>query len=101
MASARRDIIEAAFELGTNVTAHGSVPFAIFAFLRSPQSFEQCMFNAVLSGGDRDTLGAMACGVSGAYLGIEAIPAEWRGKLENRTHIESLATRLAASSAQP
>jgi len=36
----------------------------------------------------------MACAVSGAYLGVEAIPQAWREKLENREHIEELAVRL-------
>jgi ADP-ribosylglycohydrolase len=38
----------------------------------------------------------MACAVSGAYLGVESIPREWRGKIENREHIEELAVKLAA-----
>lgn len=96
MAVGEIDIRDAAHRLGTNVTAHGSVPFAIFAFLRSPGSFKQCLFNAVLCGGDRDTLGAMACGVSGAYLGIEAIPAQWCERLENGAYMESLARKLTA-----
>ena len=50
---------------------------------------------AILNGGDRDTLGAMACGLSGAYLGIEAIPQAWWAKLENREYIEALALKLA------
>jgi len=37
----------------------------------------------------------MACAISGGYLGEEGIPAEWRKRLENRTRIEALATRLA------
>jgi ADP-ribosylglycohydrolase len=37
----------------------------------------------------------MACGVSGAYLGVEAIPHAYREKLENREYIESLALELA------
>jgi hypothetical protein len=45
--------------------------------------------------GDRDTLGAMACAVSGAYLGVEAIPQAWREKIENGQHIEGLAIKLA------
>jgi poly(ADP-ribose) glycohydrolase ARH3 len=73
---------------------HESMPFAVYAFLRHPQSFEGCLLCAVLHGGDRDTLGAMACAVSGAYLGIEAIPPAWREKLENRKHIEDLADKL-------
>jgi ADP-ribosylglycohydrolase len=46
-------------------------------------------------GGDYDTLGTVACAVSGAYLGIEAIPQAWREKLGNRQYIEDLALELA------
>jgi poly(ADP-ribose) glycohydrolase ARH3 len=86
---------EAADEIGQSVLVHESMPLAIYAFLRHPRSFCRCVFCAVLNGGDRDTLGAMAGSVSGAFLGVDAIPATWRGKLENRAYIEELATRLA------
>lgn len=65
-----------------------------FTALCHPQSFEACLFCAILNGGDRDTLGAMACAVSGAYLGVETIPQGWREKLENREYIEDLALKL-------
>ena len=87
--------LDAAHRLGRSVAVHESMPFALYAFLRHPHSFEDCLFCAVLNGGDRDTLGAMACAVSGAYVGVEAIPAGWREKLENRETIEGLAFRLA------
>jgi len=48
-----------------------------------------------MHGGDRDTLGAMAGAVSGAYLGMDGVPPEWRAKLENNTTIEKLALELA------
>jgi poly(ADP-ribose) glycohydrolase ARH3 len=86
---------DAARRLGRSVAVHESMPFAVYAFLRHPQSFEECLFCAILNGGDRDTLGAMACAVSGAYLGVEAIPPAWREKIENRQHIEGLAVQLA------
>jgi poly(ADP-ribose) glycohydrolase ARH3 len=85
----------AAARLGRSVAIDESMPFAIYSFLRHPKSFEDCLFCAVLNGGDRDTLGAMACAVSGAYLGIEAIPVSWRNKLGNQTAIEDLASALA------
>jgi poly(ADP-ribose) glycohydrolase ARH3 len=85
----------AAVRLGRTVAVHESMPFAIYSFLQNPQSFEECLFCAVLHGGDRDTLGAMAGAISGAYLGIDAIPAAWQGKLENRAYIERLAAALA------
>jgi poly(ADP-ribose) glycohydrolase ARH3 len=86
---------DAAKRLGRGVAVHESMPFAVYSFLRHPQSFEACLFCAILNGGDRDTLGAMACAISGAYLGVGAIPLVWREKLENRGYIEGLAVRLA------
>jgi poly(ADP-ribose) glycohydrolase ARH3 len=85
----------AANRLGRSVAVQESMPYAIYSFLRHPKSFEDCLFCAILHGGDRDTLGAMSCAISGAYLGIEVLPQRWLQKLENRGYIESLATKLA------
>jgi poly(ADP-ribose) glycohydrolase ARH3 len=85
----------AAERLGRSVSVDESMPFAIYSFLRYPKSFEDCLFCSILNGGDRDTLGAMACAISGAYLGIEAIPKPWCNMLENREAIENLASSLA------
>jgi poly(ADP-ribose) glycohydrolase ARH3 len=97
-----RDLIErnaspdkAAEAIGRTVAVHESMPFAVYAFLTHPHSFEDCLFCAALNGGDRDTLGAMACAISGAYLGADQIPRPWSEKLENRGDIEQLAIRLA------
>jgi len=87
---------EAARKIGRSVAVHESIPFAVFSFLRHPKSFESCLMCAVLNGGDRDTLGAMAGAISGAYLGIDAIPPQWISRLENRTLIEKLAIDLYA-----
>jgi poly(ADP-ribose) glycohydrolase ARH3 len=88
---------QAAQKLGRTVVVHESMPFALFSFLRFPQSYEECLFCAILHGGDRDTLGAMAGALSGAYLGIERIPWGWRQKLENYDLIAQLALGLANS----
>ncbi|MGC9357423.1 MAG: ADP-ribosylglycohydrolase family protein [Anaerolineae bacterium] len=85
---------EAGRRLGPGVAAHESVPFALYAFLRHYDSFEDCLFCAALNSGDRDTVGAMACAISGAYLGVEALHRTWRAKLENRERIEALALDL-------
>ena len=82
-------------ELGRTVAVHESLPFALYSFLRHPKSFEDCLLCATLHGGDRDTLGAMACAISGAYLGIESIPESWKAKLENRRYLEELAWGLS------
>ncbi|UCF72656.1 MAG: ADP-ribosylglycohydrolase family protein [Deltaproteobacteria bacterium] len=82
-------------QLGCTVAVHESLPFALYCFLRHLKSFEDCLYCAVLHGGDRDTLGAMVGAVSGVYLGIESIPESWRQKLENRAYIEDLALGLS------
>jgi poly(ADP-ribose) glycohydrolase ARH3 len=86
---------QAARRLGHSVAVHESMPFAVYAFLRHPGSFEACLFCAISYFGDLDTLGAMACAIAGAYLGEEAIPLDWRNRLENRQHIKGLARKLA------
>lgn len=86
---------EAAARLGRSVAVHESMPYALYSFLRHPTSYEACLFCAIMHGGDRDTLGAMACAISGAYLGVEAIPLLWRRKCENHDYIEALARTLA------
>ena len=90
----------AAETIGRTVAVHESMPFAVYSFIRYHQSFEECLLCSVLNGGDRDTLGAMACAISGAYLGIEAIPKFWCDKLENRSYIEDLAINLFEKSLQ-
>jgi poly(ADP-ribose) glycohydrolase ARH3 len=90
----------AADRIGRTVAVHESMPFAVYSFLRNASSFEECVFCAVLNGGDRDTLGAMAGAISGAYLGLEAIPESWRRKLENGAYIEQLASKLAQMAAK-
>ncbi len=85
---------EAADQLGRGVEVHESLPFALYCFLRHPYSFEKCLLCAVLSEGDRDTVGAMSGAVSGAYLGEEAIPHAWADRLENRALIRDLACHL-------
>ena len=81
-------------ELGHGIEAFNSVPAAIYSFLRHPDSFEKTVIYAISLGGDTDTIGAMAGAISGAYLGIEAIPTKWQIKLENQEYITELAERL-------
>ncbi|MDZ7712727.1 MAG: ADP-ribosylglycohydrolase family protein [Rhodovibrio sp.] len=81
--------------VGRSVAAPESVPFAIYAFLAAPKDFEACLDTAIFHGGDRDTLAAMACSISGAYLGEHAIPEPWRARIEHRCQLRELARRLA------
>lgn len=80
--------------LGNGIEALNSVPTAIYSFLRQPKSYKDCVLYAISLGGDTDTIAAMAGAISGAYLGVEAIPPSWRARLENRHYIGLLAEKL-------
>ena len=80
--------------LGNGIEAPRSGPTAIYCFLRQPKSYKDCVIYAISLGGDIDTIAAMAGAISGAYLGIETMPEEWRAKMENRAYIEALAEKL-------
>jgi poly(ADP-ribose) glycohydrolase ARH3 len=68
--------------LGRDITALGSVPTALALFLRTPQNPADAILNAVLAGGDTDTIAAMTGALVGAHCGEAAIPSHWRSRLE-------------------
>ncbi len=88
---------EVAIRLGNGVEAFNSVPTAIFCFLRHPDSFEDAVLEAVSLGGDADTIACMAGAISGARMGLAAIPGEWISKLENKDYLEKLGLDLWAA----
>jgi ADP-ribosylglycohydrolase len=53
----------------------GSVLWSLYSFLRNPDNYWDTVCTAIAVGGDVDTTAAMAGAVSGAYLGLEAIPS--------------------------
>ncbi|MGQ9584273.1 MAG: ADP-ribosylglycohydrolase family protein [Anaerolineae bacterium] len=51
-----------------------SVLWSLYAFLRTPDDYWETVCTAIAVGGDVDTTAAMAGAISGAYLGLGAIP---------------------------
>ena len=74
-----------------------SAPAAIGAALAAA-SFRDAVEVAVNSGGDTDTVGAMAGGIAGAWFGEQAIPPSWLAAMENgpkgRDYLRGLVGRL-------
>jgi poly(ADP-ribose) glycohydrolase ARH3 len=84
--------------LGNSLEAHRSVVTAIACFASSPRSYEDTIGRAISQGNDTDTLAAMAGALSGAHLGLLAIPQALLAKLEDGpkgwSYIRQLAERL-------
>lgn len=82
-------------ELGNSVLAQESVVTALCLAARCV-SFEELMEQVVATGGDTDTIGAMAGSVWGARHGYQALPD---AQVEERDRIERLARELARAAA--
>jgi len=70
---------------------HGISPFVIssvlwslYSFLRTPDDYWETICTAIAVGGDVDTTAAMAGAISGAYLGLDAIPSHLSKYLTDR-----------------
>lgn len=87
-------------QLGNGIAAQDSVMTSIACFTIWPDSYEEVVANAIAMGGDTDTIAAMAGAISGAHLGVHAIPKPFLDCLEDghkgKTYIAHLAESLVA-----
>jgi len=83
---------------GNSLEANRSVMTSIMCFVEAPDSYADTVRRAIGSGGDVDTLAAMAGALSGARLGMDRIPKHLLSCLEDdvqgRTFLIELADRL-------
>ncbi|WP_425394934.1 ADP-ribosylglycohydrolase family protein [Aeoliella sp.] len=93
--AARLDTVRDLGLFGNGIEATASVVTAIAAFGLTPDSYGETIGNAILLGGDTDTIAAMAGAISGAYLGVGAIPSDLLAKLEDRKQGKSYIEQLA------
>jgi ADP-ribosylglycohydrolase len=61
-----------------------SVLWSLYSFLRTPDDYWETICTAIAVGGDVDTTAAMAGAISGAHLGVAAIPPDLASRLTDR-----------------
>jgi ADP-ribosylglycohydrolase len=61
-----------------------SVVWSLYAFLRTPDDYWATVCTAIGVGGDTDTMAAIAGAISGARLGLGALPARLVERLNDR-----------------
>jgi ADP-ribosyl-[dinitrogen reductase] hydrolase len=90
---------------GVSGYVYHTVPLALYCWLRAPGDFRQAVEEAIVLGGDADTVGAIVGGVAGATVGAGGVPAEWiDGLLEwprSTGWLRGLAEQLAGDSGRP
>lgn len=78
--------------------AEVSIKAALYCFYNT-NSYEECLKESLLLGGDTDTVASLSCGLMGLCLGFYGIPNEWRNILidkgVNQTkYLESIAEEI-------
>lgn len=81
-------------QFGTSGVMWDVLPAALYSFLKSPKEFEESVLRAVNLGGDTDTAGFVTGQLSGAYNGIQNIPAHLISQLENKDELKRHGTKL-------
>ncbi len=81
--------------LGEGWVGEEAVALALYCFLRYPHSYSKCVTRAANTNGDSDSIACIAGAISGAYLGIDAIPISWIERIELREYLIELSQRLA------
>ena len=81
--------------LGEGWIGEEAVALALYCFLRYPDDFKKVVIRGANTNGDSDSIACIAGSISGAWLGVEAIPEDWIGKIEKSEYLGELARRLA------
>jgi len=82
--------------IGEGWVAEEAVTLALYCFLTSPDDFLTTIRRGANTQGDSDSIACIAGGISGAYLGIRALPGAWVARLEKSEYLADVARRLAA-----
>jgi ADP-ribosylglycohydrolase len=62
----------------------GSVLWSLYSFLKNPDDYRETIRTAIAVGGDVDTTAAMAGAISGAHLGLGAVPLSMTQRLTDQ-----------------
>ncbi|MDH5403673.1 MAG: ADP-ribosylglycohydrolase family protein [Candidatus Heimdallarchaeota archaeon] len=85
---------DAMMQLGEGWIGEEAFAMAMFSVLRNPDNYKKTVTTAINITGDSDSVGCIAGGISGAFLGLDAIPKDWIPNLRNSEILDDYITRL-------
>lgn len=100
LAETEKEVTEATLEFGQACPLPQSFPSALHAFLRHSNNFETAILANLRAGGDNAGRGAMLGSWLGAYLGVHAIPSEWRTRLTAAPRISAALDKILLDEAR-
>jgi ADP-ribosylglycohydrolase len=78
-------------QIGEGWVGEEALAISVYCAMRFHNSFKAGVLAAGNHSGDSDSTGSITGAILGALLGVEAIPREWREKVENASYIQKLA----------
>lgn len=81
--------------LGEGWIGEEAVALALYCFLKYLDDHEKMVIRGANTNGDSDSIACIGGSISGAYLGIGAIPDQCVKEIEKSEYLNDLATRLA------
>jgi ADP-ribosylglycohydrolase len=82
--------------LGEGWVGEEAVALALYCFLKYPDDYVKVVLRGANTNGDSDSIACIAGSISGAYLGIDALPKEWGSKIEKSDYLAKFAERVTA-----
>jgi ADP-ribosylglycohydrolase len=83
--------------IGEGWIGEEAIALALYCVLRYPDDYVACVRRAANTDGDSDSIASIAGGIMGARLGLDAIPADWIDRCENRDYLFALGQRLGTA----
>jgi len=81
-------------KLGKGWVGDEAVALALYCVLKNSADYVKTVLMAANSDGDTDSIACIAGAISGAYNGIEKIPAKWVTQIENSRYLCEIAKNL-------
>lgn len=94
-----KDEEEALNYMGEGWIGEEAVALALYCFLKYPDDYKKVVLRGANTNGDSDSIACIAGSISGAFLGIKAIPQEWVKNIEKSEYLNDLPVRLAKKKA--
>ncbi len=87
------DLNDAIDKIGNSTSVFECLPLAFHIFLSS-KDFKECAITSANVGGDADSISALASGLKGCELGVNAIPEDWIYRIKDHERLIEVADRL-------
>ncbi len=85
---------ESLSQIGEGWTGEEALALGLYCFLKHPDSYPKAVLLGANTNGDSDSIACIAGYLSGARLGIHAIPPEWIHSIEKRDYLYEIADQV-------